>query len=74
MPHTQLDTRGLTCPLPVLKAKKAMASLLQGQILEIMATDPGSVADFAVFCKIGGHELLEQSEQAGVYRFTIQRG
>jgi tRNA 2-thiouridine synthesizing protein A len=73
-PDKVLDTSGLMCPLPVLKAKKAIAAMAAGQTLEIIATDPGSVADFKVFCEIQGHTLLSQSEADGVYRFTIQRG
>jgi tRNA 2-thiouridine synthesizing protein A len=80
MPDTQpspdiaLDTSGLTCPLPVLKAKKAMAALSPGQILSIIATDPASVLDFEVFCAVSGHTLVEQAHADGVYRFRIARG
>ena len=74
MPDTVLDTTGLMCPLPVLKAKNAIARLSAGDVLEVISTDPGSVADFAVFCAALGHTLLAQSEDAGVFRFRIQRG
>ena len=74
MTHTVLDTSGLTCPLPVLKAKKAINALQRGQVLEVIATDPGSVADFDVFCAVGGHKMLQSSENAGHYRFMIERG
>ena len=74
MATTVLDTSGLRCPLPVLKAKKAIVPLARGAILEVIATDPGSVADFEVFCTLGGHKLLRQSEHDGVYRFEIERG
>lgn len=74
MTPTVLDTSGMKCPLPVLKAKKAMALLTRGAILEIIATDPGSVADFAVFCTLGGHKLLSHSEAGGVFHFKIERG
>lgn len=69
-----LDTKGQACPLPILKATKAIKELAIGGTLEVLATDPGSVPDFAAFCKKGHHELLESSETAGVYRFLIRRG
>ncbi|MEQ1611212.1 MAG: sulfurtransferase TusA family protein [Hyphomicrobiaceae bacterium] len=68
-----LDARNLNCPLPILKAKKAIADVPSGGTLEVLATDPGSVPDFAAFCEAGGHTLVEQTEQAGVYRFLIRR-
>ena len=68
-----LDAKNLNCPLPILKAKKAIAEVKAGGTLEVLATDPGSVPDFNAFCKAGGHTLLEQSEAAGVYRFLIRR-
>ncbi len=73
MADRMLDTKGLNCPLPILKAKKAMADVLPGGTLEVLATDPGSVPDFAAFCRTQKLELLEQSEAAGVYRFLIRR-
>ena len=63
MADEQLDARGLKCPLPVLKARKALKGLAGGQTLEILATDPGSVADFEAFCAVGGHQLLEQTRE-----------
>ena len=74
MPTTVLDATGLMCPLPVLKAKKAIARLSPGDVLEVISSDPGSVADFTVFCAALGHTLLAQSADAGVYRYRIQRG
>jgi tRNA 2-thiouridine synthesizing protein A len=68
-----LDAKGLNCPLPILKAKKALKAVPVGGTLEILATDPGSVADFAAFCRTTGNELLESSEDDGVYRFLIKR-
>jgi tRNA 2-thiouridine synthesizing protein A len=56
----ELDTRGLNCPLPILKAKKALAELVSGQMLKVVATDPGSVRDFQAFAKQTGNELVEQ--------------
>lgn len=67
-----LDVKGLTCPIPVLKAKKAMKDLAQGGTLEVLATDPGSVEDFKVFCETTGATLVEQSEEAGIFRFVIR--
>jgi tRNA 2-thiouridine synthesizing protein A len=68
-----LDARNLNCPLPILKAKKAITDVPAGGTLEVLATDPGSVPDFKAFCEAGGHTLLEQTEDAGVYRFLIRR-
>ena len=74
MPDTVLDTSGLACPLPVLKAKKALAPLSPGDVLAVIATDPGSVADFEALCAALGHTLLSHSEADGVYRFRIAKG
>jgi tRNA 2-thiouridine synthesizing protein A len=68
-----LDAKNLNCPLPILKAKKAIADVPAGGTLEVLATDPGSVPDFKAFCEAGGHTLLEQSDDAGTYRFLIRR-
>jgi tRNA 2-thiouridine synthesizing protein A len=68
-----VDAQGLLCPLPVLRARKSMKALNSGEILEILATDPGSVADFAAYCKTTGDELVESSELDGVYRFLIRK-
>jgi TusA-related sulfurtransferase len=59
---TDLDTRGLTCPLPILKAKKALATLASGNLLRVVSTDPGSMRDFAAFARQTGHTLVEQTE------------
>ena len=67
-----LDVKSLTCPLPVLKAKKAMKDVPRGGTLVVLATDPGSVEDFKVFCKSTGATLLEQEEAGGVFRFLIK--
>ena len=58
----ELDVRGLNCPLPILRAKKVLGDLSAGQVLKVMATDPGSVKDFQAFCKQTGNELLSHSE------------
>jgi tRNA 2-thiouridine synthesizing protein A len=73
MADKTLDTKGMNCPLPILKAKKAMADVPAGGTLEVLATDPGAVADFQAFCKSTGHTLVEHSEAGGVYRFLIKR-
>ena len=73
MADKTLDSKGLNCPLPILKTKKAMQDVPSGGTLEVLATDPGSVADFEAFCRTTGNTLVEQSEAAGVYRFVIQR-
>lgn len=69
--HT-LDAKGLNCPLPILKARKALKEVPAGGTLEIIATDPGAVADFEAFCRQTGNELIEHSEDDGVYRFLIK--
>jgi tRNA 2-thiouridine synthesizing protein A len=68
-----LDAKGLNCPLPILKAKKALKDIAAGGTLEILSTDPGSVADFQAFCRSTGNELLEQGEEGGVYRFVVKK-
>lgn len=67
-----LDAKGLNCPLPILKAKKALKAVPAGGTLEVLATDPGSAADFDAFCRTTGNELLESSSDGGVYRFLIK--
>ena len=67
-----LDTKGLNCPLPILKAKKALQDVPKGEDLEILATDPGAVADFEAFCRQTGNELIESSNDGDVYRFLIR--
>jgi tRNA 2-thiouridine synthesizing protein A len=73
MAETLLDTRGLNCPLPVLRARKAMQKLVPGSVIRILATDPGTVRDFEAFCAATGHELLESQAQEGEFRFVIRR-
>ncbi len=68
-----LDAKGLSCPLPVLKARRAMQELKPGQVLEVHATDPGALHDFPNFCEAGGHRMIGQSEAAGVYTFQIRK-
>ena len=69
----ELDARGLNCPLPILRAKKALSALTGGQILKIVATDPGSVKDFEAFANQTGNELLESSEQNGEFHFLMKK-
>jgi tRNA 2-thiouridine synthesizing protein A len=73
MAETLLDTRGLNCPLPVLRARKAMQKLASGSLVRILATDPGTVKDFEAFCRATGHELVESLEQEGEFRFVIRK-
>jgi tRNA 2-thiouridine synthesizing protein A len=68
-----LDTSGLKCPLPVLKARKAMRDVPLGGVLRVVATDPGAVKDFEHFCKTTGYRLLAQREEAGKLIFDIER-
>ena len=72
--NEELDARGLNCPLPILRAKKAINGLEVGQTLKIIATDPGSVKDFEAFCKQTGNELISTSEDGGEYTFLIKKG
>jgi tRNA 2-thiouridine synthesizing protein A len=73
MPDTLLDTRGLKCPLPVLRARKAIQSVAAGEVLRVLATDPGTARDFEAFCAATGHELVERSQKAGEYTFRIRK-
>lgn len=68
-----LDAKGLNCPLPILKAKKAIQTLPTGGTLEVLATDPGAVKDFEAFCRTTGNELVSSSSEGGVYTFLIKR-
>ena len=69
----ELDCRGLNCPLPILKAKKALAEIESGQTLKVIATDPGSVRDFQAFARQTGHELLEQQSVGGEFIHVLRR-
>ena len=70
---SELDASGLNCPLPILKAKKALAGLQSGQVLRIVATDPGSVKDFEAFARQTGNELMESGEEAGKFLFLLKK-
>ncbi len=69
----ELDARGLNCPLPILRAKKALNDMTSGQVLKIVATDPGSVKDFQAFSKQTGNDLLSQSEADKEFVFFLKR-
>ena len=69
----ELDARGLNCPLPILKAKKALNEMQSGQVLKIVATDPGSVKDFQAFCKQTGNDLLSQAAAEKEFTFFLKR-
>ena len=73
MADQQLDAKGLSCPLPILKARKALQPMAVGGTLEILATDPGSVKDFQAFCRMTGNELVESASEGAVFRFVIRK-
>jgi tRNA 2-thiouridine synthesizing protein A len=68
-----LDVKGLACPMPIAKTAKVIRSLQPGDLLEVVATDPGSVPDFRAWCANTRNELVEQTEDAGVFRFLIRK-
>jgi len=68
-----LDAKGLNCPLPILKTRNALKKLPAGSTLEVLATDPGSVADFQAFCRSTGNELLEHACESGIYRYVLKK-
>jgi len=70
----ELDTSGLNCPLPVLKARKALSTMTAGQLLELIATDNGASKDIPAFCKMTGNPLIKADEQQGKLRFIIEKG
>ena len=69
----ELDASGLNCPLPILRAKKTLGGMESGQVLRIIATDPGSVKDFEAFAKQTGNELMESGEEGGKFVFQIKK-
>ncbi|MEO8008313.1 MAG: sulfurtransferase TusA family protein [Betaproteobacteria bacterium] len=69
----ELDTRGLNCPLPILRTKKSLNNMTSGQVLKIVATDPGSVRDFQAFSKQTGNQLLLANESSGEYVFMLRK-
>lgn len=72
-PDEELDCRGMNCPLPVLKTKKALTPMTAGKVLRVVATDPGSVADMAAFSRRTGHPILDQSDGDGEFVFYFRR-
>jgi len=71
--HQQVDARGLSCPMPIVKTAQAFKAVPSGALIEVLATDPGSVKDFAAWSRTTGHELIEQTADGGVYRFVLRR-
>ena len=71
--HKEIDTRGLNCPLPILKAKKALAEMLSGQLLKVVATDTGSLKDFQAFAKQTGNELVHQETVGAEFIHILRR-
>ena len=72
-PDETLDCRGLLCPLPIIKLSRAMKGIEIGQVLEMLATDPGSVPDMEAFQNQTGHQIVSQEKEGGVYRFLVKR-
>ena len=68
-----LDLKGLSCPMPIIKTAKAMKELAAGELLEVLATDPGSVPDFKAWARTTGNPLVETSEEGGVFRFVLRK-
>ena len=68
-----LDLKGLSCPMPIAKTAQAMRELVAGDVVEVLATDPGSVPDFNAWCENTGNELIEHTAEDGVYRFVIRK-
>lgn len=73
MADHRLDATALNCPEPIILTRQALDPLQAGEILQVLATDPGAVLDFQAFCRITGNELLDMDEQEGVYRFRIRK-
>jgi tRNA 2-thiouridine synthesizing protein A len=73
MADQKVDARGLNCPMPIVKTAQAVKALASGQTVEVLATDPGSVKDFAAWSKTTGNEIVEQSADGGVFRFVMKK-
>ena len=69
----RVDARGLACPMPIVKTAQAIATMSSGELLEVLATEPGSTTDFVAWSRTTGHELIEQTVEDGVYRFLLRR-
>lgn len=72
-PALTVDARGLSCPMPIIRTKRAIGTVAVGETIEVLATDPGSAADFPAWTEMTGHELVASELEAGVYRFYIRR-
>jgi tRNA 2-thiouridine synthesizing protein A len=68
-----VDARGLSCPMPIVKTAQAIKTVASGDLIEVLATDPGSVKDFAAWARTTGNEIVEQSADGGVFRFVLRR-
>ena len=68
-----LDVKGLSCPLPIVKTSKSVKDMASGELIEVLATDPGSVQDFSAWCRSTGNELVEQTHDDGVFRYVIKK-
>lgn len=73
-PNATLDAKGLSCPMPVVKARQEIEKIASGELLQVLATDPGSVADFENWTKMTGHQLIASEETGGVYTYLIRKG
>ena len=71
--HTTVDAKGLSCPMPIVRTAQAAKAVPAGELIEVLATDPGSVKDFAAWTRSTGNGIVEQTEADGVYRFVIKR-
>ena len=71
--HTTVDAKGLSCPMPIVKTAQAVKTVPAGELIEVLATDPGSVKDFAAWTRSTGNAIVDQTETDGVYRFVIKR-
>jgi tRNA 2-thiouridine synthesizing protein A len=71
--HQQVDARGLSCPMPIVKTAMAFKAVPSGALIEVLATDPGSVKDFAAWSRTTGNELVEKTADGGVFRFVLRR-
>jgi tRNA 2-thiouridine synthesizing protein A len=69
----KVDARGLSCPMPIVRTAQAIKTMESGAVLEVLATDPGSIKDFAAWCRSTGNELVEQTSDGAVYRFVVRR-
>jgi len=73
MADVVLDAKGLNCPLPILRTKKALQTMQSGGLLEVLATDPGSVADFESFCRQTGNQLVSSTKEGDIFKFVLKR-